>query len=812
MRKEGKIMKMKKRWLSLCLAVALLICIFPVGTVHAETVIASGTCGDNLLWRVNDKSQLIISGSGDMYDYADGNDVPWKPYADKYVSIQLPEGLTSIGDNAFRSAKFGAYGRQIPASVTRIGSRAFPAVSGSGYYLTFLSVPPVIAVDAFEGASGVTLKAPGWPEEVRKSYGATRLYWKVAELVLSSSQDLRFDLNEEITADKLQIIARYSDGETTPYVAKEITIGAYDNSTYGQKTVDITVDGHVIPMTYYVTDGQNHFDMIRVSFNRTPEYPVTDALDSGLDLVVTSGNLTLVKGKDYTVSRTNSQVGEESTLTVTGMGNYEGFSRTYSYYTIRNELDNATCTIPDVPFVGMPVDPEPKYKEDGKTLTGGTDYVMAVENDVNPGTGKVRVIGINGYAGSYTKDFNITLPSTQSLSLPGSYYGEAGGESTGDVYYSDNLLTPCKYTFIPDCNSTWVAQSFELYRVYDEENIELIDSYNRTKDMAYYTYDFSSVYEDAKEEGGYVYMLSYAWVYSSGKVYAGVAALLVPAKVAEAETMQVEIFPDDKDFRRDYIDAWSEDGNLGLIEWKVSDSSVAKMDDGEITYLKPGTVTITGSYGKLSASRTVTVEAQSLNNAILLHYDKATGKASIVYDGFLLKEGTDYTLAATEANGVVEVIAVGKGLFEGTILRQFNAQTEETIGHTHVLSATCDPSCESCDFVRETAHTLAQGWKKDKEGHWHVCLLCKEKMDYAQHTLVDDNNCLICGILKMIGDMNGDYQVTDADAIYLLRYTLFPDSYPIDQDGDFNLDGQVTDADAIYLLRHTLFPENYPLS
>ena len=60
-------------------------------------------------------------------------------------------------------------------------------------------------------------------------------------------------------------------------------------------------------------------------------------------------------------------------------------------------------------------------------------------------------------------------------------------------------------------------------------------------------------------------------------------------------------------------------------------------------------------------------------------------------------------------------------------------------------------------------------------------------------------------------DFDKTGEVTDADAIYLLRHTLFPDSYDVHLDGDVNCDGKVTDADAVYLLRHTLFPEQYPL-
>ena len=61
------------------------------------------------------------------------------------------------------------------------------------------------------------------------------------------------------------------------------------------------------------------------------------------------------------------------------------------------------------------------------------------------------------------------------------------------------------------------------------------------------------------------------------------------------------------------------------------------------------------------------------------------------------------------------------------------------------------------------------------------------------------------------GDMNDDDLVSDADALYLLRYTLFPDDYPIRGEGDLNGDGVISDIDALFLLRHTLFPDLFPL-
>ena len=65
--------------------------------------------------------------------------------------------------------------------------------------------------------------------------------------------------------------------------------------------------------------------------------------------------------------------------------------------------------------------------------------------------------------------------------------------------------------------------------------------------------------------------------------------------------------------------------------------------------------------------------------------------------------------------------------------------------------------------------------------------------------------------IHLRGDVNGDGAVNKTDALHLLKHTILPTVYTINQSGDMNGNGAVNKADALYLLKHTILPAAYPL-
>ena len=114
----------------------------------------SGTCGDNLTWTLDNDGLLIISGTGDMYDYNPFDNDKRSPWVDYDVkNVKLPYGMTSIGELAFSNCDLITY-ISIPETVTSIGYCAFEHCTS----LTSIEIPKnvkAIEVTAFLGCNSV---------------------------------------------------------------------------------------------------------------------------------------------------------------------------------------------------------------------------------------------------------------------------------------------------------------------------------------------------------------------------------------------------------------------------------------------------------------------------------------------------------------------------------------------------------------------------------------------------------------------------------------------------------------------------------
>ena len=148
---------MKKKLLSGLLVLCLIFSLLPV-SAFADTT-ASGKCGDNVTWRLDGDGTLTISGTGAMEDYDYYNDyyAPWMDFLASIEKVVISKGVTSIGNEAFKSCN-NLRNVTIPDSVTSIGGSAF-----RGCDITSLKIPDgvkYIGPSAFSDCELETINIP----------------------------------------------------------------------------------------------------------------------------------------------------------------------------------------------------------------------------------------------------------------------------------------------------------------------------------------------------------------------------------------------------------------------------------------------------------------------------------------------------------------------------------------------------------------------------------------------------------------------------------------------------------------------------
>lgn len=149
--------RLKRRTAVLALALVMILAVSH-GTVRAEgeaaTVVAHGSCGDDMTWILDSEDHMSVQGKGAVEDYALPNQVPWRTYRASIVTAEAVSGVTRIGNYAFAECD-ALESMSLARSVREIGNYAFSncaALTDPGFARGLVS----IGNSAFSGCVSLT--------------------------------------------------------------------------------------------------------------------------------------------------------------------------------------------------------------------------------------------------------------------------------------------------------------------------------------------------------------------------------------------------------------------------------------------------------------------------------------------------------------------------------------------------------------------------------------------------------------------------------------------------------------------------------
>jgi hypothetical protein len=220
--------------------------------------------------------------------------------------------------------------------------------------------------------------------------------------------------------------------------------------------------------------------------------------------------------------------------------------------------------------------------------------------------------------------------------------------------------------------------------------------------------------------------------------------------------------------------------------------------------------------------------SDSMTDPIILNYVDASVSISGIGHDLSTVSCTEASKCQRAGCNYIATEALGHDLSPATCTEASKCKrngcnhTEGTaLGHNYgsvVTAPTCTTggyrthTCTRCNHSYTDSETLALGHT------WNNGVVEKEPtIDEVGKKLF---TCTVCSATKtedipkltyVVGDIDGNTEITSSDAVYLLMHTFYPEDYPVEQESDFNGDGSVNSSDAVYLLMYTFYPEDYPL-
>ncbi len=405
--------------------------------------------GDGVFLECPELSSIIVKEGNSRYDSRNGCNAIIEKETNMLIQgckkTVIPDGVTGIGDNAFRSCS-SLTSITIPDSVTSIGNSAFRGCSS----LTSVTIP-----NSVESIGNYTFGSCGSLTSVTiangvKSVGdnAFRGCSSLTSVTIPNSVEsignYTFDSCGSLTsvtiANGVKSIRDYTfrgcsslTSVTIPDSVTSIGLGAFVGCSenlviYGESGSEAERYAEDNGFTFHSISGgdpsqeeNKKIDISKASVTLSPTSYAYDGKAKTPSVTVKLDGKSLALNTDYTVSYSNNINVGTAKATVTGTGNYTG-SKTVEFTITKapeqpqkTDLSKASITLSKTSYTydGKAKTPSVTVKLDGKTLALNTDYTVAYSNNVNVGTAKATVTGKGSYTGSTTVNFTIVKAAGQ---------------------------------------------------------------------------------------------------------------------------------------------------------------------------------------------------------------------------------------------------------------------------------------------------------------------------------------------------------------------------------------------------------------
>ena len=732
---------------------AALCCLLVMVTSGAD---ASGTCGadgDNLTWSFDSSTgKLTISGTGEMKEYNSISSVPWDSYRNSIKTIEIAEGVTSIGDYAFYGCR-SLTSIEIPSSVTSIGDRAFAQC----YSLTSIEIPEgvtSIGIQAFDNCYSLTnIEIPssvtiiggsafwGCSSLTSVTFGENSQLTSIGDdafIYCSNLTSVTFGENSQLTSIGYGAFSRCSSLTSVIFGENSQLASIGDNAFSGcESLTSIEIPSSVTSIGDNAFYGCSNLTSIEIPSSVTSIGDLAFSSCSSLYVIYNNSDLPLTPG-----SSRYGYVALNAKLIVDKDGNkiYKNDGAEY-------------------------IDTEDGFlfrKQNGKyqlTAYFGKEETVTLPDDINGNSYEIyQMCGVH----------NVIIPE--------------GVTSIGDYAFSS-----CRsLTSVEIPSSVTSIGGYAFWGCSSLTSIEIPSSVTSIGDNAFSncrSLTSIDIPSSVTSIGSRVF-----WGCSN------LTSITVDDNNPSYRSIDGVLFSKDQTILVCYPEGKTET-TYTIPEGVTSIGDDAFEYCSSLTSIEiPSSVTSIG-YGAFDGCRSLKYNEYDnglyLGNAqnpyLALIDTKTTGIISC-----LIHEQTKVIASSAFSScSSLTSIVIPDGVTSIGYFAFFNCSnlTSITILSRDVEIYDSSYTIPATTTIYGYAGSTAQDYA-EKYGRAFVAL---PEEPYVS------------------GDVNGDETINSDDAIYLLKHTFLPEQYPLSGSGDMNGDGKVDSDDAVYLLKHTFLPEQYPL-